>query len=103
MKTLQQLLRLERLHLLIQEERTGTPQQVAKTLGISRSTLYEMLAYLKEIGAAISYSRSRMTFYYPQSFQLKVEVSVVALNNEEVKKIIGGTDFAKRIVLKLGY
>ncbi len=90
MTTLQQFLRLEKLHLLIQEERTGTPQQVAETLNISRSTLYEMLAYLKDIGANVAYSRNQMTFYYAKNFQLKVEITVTALSNEETKKIIGG-------------
>ncbi len=103
MKTLQQLLRLERLDQLIRKECTETPCELAQKIGVSRSTLYEMLGYLKEIGAEISYSRSQMTFYYTQSFQLKVEITVTALNNEEVKRIIGGTDFTKRTALKLGY
>lgn len=101
MKTLQQLLRLEKLHKFIREEHTGTPQQVAEKLAISRSTLYEMLTYLKDVGATVEYSRNRRTFYYAKKFHLKVEVIVTVLKNEEAEKIIGGTYLSQRISIEL--
>lgn len=93
MKTLQQLFRYEKLHNLIEGEHTGTPEELAEKLKISRRTLYEMLNYLKDIGAAIRYSRVLTTFFYTKKFQIKIDVSVVVLSDEEERKVFGGQFF----------
>lgn len=98
MKTLQQIVRFEKLHQLIAAAHTGTPQQLADHLGVSRSTVYDMIDYLKEIGATVRYSRSRMTFYYTQKFQLKVQINVTVLNEKEKRTIIGGCFFLQKNV-----
>jgi len=56
--------RLERLDYLIRTKTTGTPDELAKKLGISRSQLYAYLSLLKDRGAPISFSRYRKCFYY---------------------------------------
>lgn len=89
-KTLQQLSRFEKLYKYIKEENTGTLEHLARRLGVSRSTVYEMLTYLREVGARITYSRGRETFYYEKKFQLKVSISVTVLNEEEEHIIFGG-------------
>ncbi|MDD3077939.1 MAG: HTH domain-containing protein [Paludibacter sp.] len=55
---------LQRLHELVLLEKTGTPQQLAKRLGISRATLYVMIDQLKSIDMEIVYSRKTQTFCY---------------------------------------
>lgn len=53
-----------------------------------------MITYLKDVGAEVSYSRIRTTFFYRQKFDLEVQITVKALNNEEVCKIMGGCVFS---------
>lgn len=66
--------RLERLALLIQRKATGSPEELAKKLKVSRRTIYNLIDILKCQGANIEYCRERSSFYYVQpvkvSFQL---------------------------------
>lgn len=84
--------RINRLHKLIEQERTGTPTDLAKKLGISRSTLYNMIEELKSYDAPIEYSRSRGTFYYTKGFDMDIQLSFGKIHDEsELKKINGGS------------
>jgi predicted DNA-binding transcriptional regulator YafY len=62
--------RLCKLHELIKKEETGTPQQLADSLQISRSYLYKVIGKLNDYGAKIKYDRTRHTFYYKESFKI---------------------------------
>ena len=58
---------LERFQLmtkLIVEEKTGKPEEFARRLGISRSTMYEMLEELRFHDADIRFSRSKNSFVF---------------------------------------
>jgi hypothetical protein len=55
---------LQELDQFIQNKTTGDSNEFAKQLGISRSTLFEYLGLLKELGAPIQYDRAACTFYY---------------------------------------
>lgn len=78
------------LHKLIQEERTGNPEILAKRLDISRATLYRLIDDLKSYDAPVCYSRESQTFYYSEDFELSFP-SVI--NDEELKIINGGIHF----------
>lgn len=93
MKTLKQIERLQRLHEKIMTEHTGTPTCLAKELGISRSTLYEMLGYLKDVGADIAYSCLKKSFYYQKTVTLQVIISIKVLNEKESRNLFGGLFF----------
>ena len=56
--------RLCKLHELVRLEQTGTPNELAERLEISRSQLYKMLETLKEYGVDIKYSRFFRTYHY---------------------------------------
>ncbi|MCO5237803.1 MAG: HTH domain-containing protein [Chitinophagaceae bacterium] len=58
--------RLESIDRLIRIKGTGTPQCFAKKLGISERTLYEYLAYMKELGAPIEYNKFKGSYYYTE-------------------------------------
>ena len=58
--------RLESMDRLIRIKGTGTPQYFANKLGISERTLYEYLAYMKELGAPIEYCKQRQSYYYKE-------------------------------------
>lgn len=68
MKAFEQLKRLKRMNRLIKDEKTGTPEEFADRLGVSASHLYRCIDEIKELGAPITFSRSRKTYYYEYEF-----------------------------------
>jgi len=56
--------RLSRLNQLIEEGATGTPEEVARKLGVSKRMLLYYIEYLKDKGAEINYSRSTRTYVF---------------------------------------
>jgi len=95
MKTFQQLERLRKIHKLIQQQNTGSPDELAERLKISRRQLYNILDYLKEIEAPLIFSRKDNTFCYTYNFDMLVNVSVQVLVNDELKTIYGGQTLLK--------
>ena len=55
MKRLIDLVKLDRLDHLIRRASTGTPEELAKRLEMSRSSLFELITYLKEV-KSVEYS-----------------------------------------------
>ena len=84
MKTLKQIEHLQKAHNLIYHSNTGSPSEFANKLHISQRGLYRILEYLKEMDAAISFSRSSNSYYYTESFNLLVNISVQTMINQEL-------------------
>lgn len=82
--------RLKKLNNLIDKQKTGTPNELAKTLGISRSKLYELIDLLTCLGKNIHYSRKTGTFYYTDESKLEIEFSVRLIKDDEIENIYGG-------------
>ena len=93
MKVFQYLERIEKIHKLVNQERTGTPDEFAKHLGISRTRLYEIMDDLKLEGAPISYSKLCRTFYYEEPFHISVSMELRTLDPVEEKTAAGGKIF----------
>ncbi len=93
MKIFKYLERIELMHKLVDHENTGSPQEFASRLGISRTRLYEIMDYLKMEGAPIAYSKSCRTFYYSEPFHISISVELKALNASETKSTNGGKFF----------
>ena len=74
--------RIRKAHQLLLEEKTGTPQDFADKLKISRSQLYNLINQLKEFEAPIKYSKKINSFYYHKMFDLELKFSL-KINNEE--------------------
>lgn len=55
---------LERCDGLIRRKATGKPVQFARKLGISKSSLYDTINLMKEMGAPIEYCNSRQCYIY---------------------------------------
>ena len=79
---------------LISQKRTGTPEEVAERLHISRSALYLIIEELKSRGIDVKYSRSRCTFYYNNDVLIDIQISIKSLKEiddpDELKDITGG-------------
>ncbi|WP_457617979.1 HTH domain-containing protein [Lutibacter sp.] len=96
MKFTKQLERLQKIDHLLKNECTGTPENFAKKLGVSRSHLYRLIEILKDYGAEISYNRKQQCFYYKKPFIFKVLIPDTILSYTEMKKISAG--FSKNTV-----
>ena len=84
---------LERFQLmtkLIVEEKTGKPEEFARRLGISRSTMYEMLEELRFHDADIRFSRSKNSFVFINEMDIDIHFSIKPLTCNEKKNISGG-------------
>ena len=90
MKVFEYLDRINRMHRLVVRQRTGTPSEFAFQLGVSRTTLYEMIDELRSRGAPITYSKSQKTFYYLEPFEVSVTCSMRPLTQVEEKQLTGG-------------
>jgi transcriptional antiterminator len=62
---------MELLSTLIEQEKTGTPKEFAKQLGISERTLNRYLNILRhEYHVNIAYSRINKSYYYKNSVEI---------------------------------
>lgn len=80
---------------MLTRQRTGTPAEFAGQLGVSRTTLYEMIDELRSRGAPISYSKSSCTFFYTEPFEINVSCSMRPLSHHEEKQLSGGNFFGR--------
>jgi len=90
--------RINKLHTLIKEEKTGTPKYLAEQIGISRASLYRLIEEMKSYDVPIEYSRIKESFYYTKQFELLLNCSLLVIEDEnELKKIEGGHHFFSSI------
>jgi biotin operon repressor len=82
--------RLQLLNDLILQNRTGSPEELAKRLGVSRSYLYVMIDELKALNIHIAYSRKKKTFFYEKGVNLELVFKVQALTEDDLKNFNAG-------------
>ena len=70
MKCLEIVKRLCYMHDFIVLEKTGTPNEFAKHLHISRRQLYHIFEEVADYGVVVKYDRTRQTFYYEGDFHV---------------------------------
>lgn len=85
MKNLKKLEILGEVHSLILSKKKGSASDLAKALGISRSSFYNYINELEAMGAIIKYSRTNRCFYYLEDFKLKI-----IIETNEMSHIVGG-------------
>jgi len=91
MNLLQNVQRIERLHTLILQKKTGTPKELANLLGISRASLYILIDEFNSLDLHVAYSRKCETFYYEKDVKLTVMFKVEEIESKsELIKINGG-------------
>jgi hypothetical protein len=65
MRRLVDLAKLDRLDRLVRRQATGTPVQLAERLGMSRSSLFEFISFLRdEMRAPVRYSKCIGSYVY---------------------------------------
>ncbi len=98
MKIFEYLDRISKMHKLISRQKTGTPEEFAKQLGISRTTVYELIDELRSRGAPIAYSKSTKTFFYKHPYDIAITCSLRPLSYPELKENSGGEIFYSKIL-----
>jgi len=73
MRLLDTIDRFMYVHSLIRRESTGSPDEFAAKLHVKRRQLYNILEQLRDCGAVIKYSRSSLSFYYVNHFEIHIE------------------------------
>ncbi len=87
MSILKYIDRAKRMDDLIRRKATGSAEEFAGKLGVSRRILMENLGDLKELGAPIEYDDCCKSYYY------KGEFSLFLHNRDDINKIRGGADY----------
>ena len=98
MKVFEFLDRIPPPHKLVLRQKTGTPEEFARQLGVSRTTLYELIDELKSRGVPIVYSKSAKTFFYKQPYDIAVTCSLRPLTIKEEKESSGGINYFPKIL-----
>jgi predicted DNA-binding transcriptional regulator YafY len=98
MKVFEYLDRISLMHKLVSRQKTGTPEEFARQLGVSRTSLYGLIDELRLRGVPIAYSKSAKTFFYRQPYDIAVTCSLKPLTYKEEKDNSGGVNIFSRIL-----
>jgi hypothetical protein len=98
MKLFEYLDRISLMHKLVSRQKTGTPDELAHKLGVSRTSLYELIDELRSRGAPIAYSKSARTFFYSQPYDIAVTCTLKPLTYTELKERSGGLNYYSKIL-----
>ncbi|UXP32025.1 DNA-binding protein [Reichenbachiella agarivorans] len=90
MNFIKQIENLQLINKLILQERTGSPDELANRLGVSRSKLYEMIDMMKVWGLNVVYDRTARSFRFERQEALEIEFSLRVLREDESEKLYGG-------------
>ena len=86
MTFLEKLRAIERMDQLIKLKATGSAKELANKMSVSRSTVYEIIEVMKNMGAEIAYCSTRKSYYYQKEV-------VFAIGFVERHKVRGGKNF----------
>jgi predicted DNA-binding transcriptional regulator YafY len=64
MSILKYLDRIKQMDELIRRKATGSPDEFAEKVGLSRSALMKYIKLLKELNAPLEYDHNRQSYYY---------------------------------------
>ncbi|QNL48166.1 DNA-binding protein [Olivibacter sp. SDN3] len=90
MKLLVYIERINLLHKLIRQRRTGSPMELSKRLGLSTSRMYRVIEELRLNGAPIAYSRQQQTYYYEYNYHIVISATFTSLEQHEMRDVSGG-------------
>ena len=69
---------------LIKEEKTGTANEFAKKIGVSRSQLFNYLDYLKSYEIDIHYESHKHSFIIENDVEIEIQQPIRVLKNNEL-------------------
>ncbi|MCH7401288.1 DNA-binding protein [Belliella kenyensis] len=89
MELIRKIERLELLIKLVKEQRTGSPDQFAQRLGMSRAKLYLVLEELRDEGVEIGFCKKVRSFCF-KSGEITFKFSWEIVTDEELQNLDGG-------------
>lgn len=92
MQIFEDLFYFQRIDHLIRTRATGSPDDLARRIGLSRRHLLRLISALREQGFPIAFDKCRNTYYYTESVKIRFEVIV---GDDELFRIQGGTDISR--------
>lgn len=75
---------------LIDKERTGCANELARCIGISRSKLFELIDEFKTFGVDIQYNRRKNSFFYANNRRIEINIPITVINQHECRTTNGG-------------
>ena len=82
--------RISQIDQLIRRKSTGTSDELAGKLHLSRSATMDYLKEMKKLGFPIAYSKKHHRFYYKEEGKMISSLFEKTLPSEELKKLKGG-------------
>lgn len=77
---------------LLKKEKTGSANQLASRLGISRSQVFNYFDELKGLGVDVKFNKSKSSYEYSGDYELEVHQPLKVIRKvEELKETSGGT------------
>lgn len=86
MNFLKNINHVEKLHELILQKKTGTPNRLAQQLGITKATLYVLIEELNALNMPVAYSRKYETFYYERDMKQVISSESKLLERANLSK-----------------
>jgi hypothetical protein len=88
MDTFKHFFALERLDQLIRAKATGSAQELADRLNVSKRTVFYLLAQMRDMGAPIQYCHTRQSYYYAEECRFEFRCEFI-LSKDEQRRIEG--------------
>jgi hypothetical protein len=89
-KLTQTITLMEQIDQLIRLRASGTPQEFAKHLNISKASLHRILEIMKELGAPIEYSLTNQSYIFTYEVEFFCGFYPEDMGKEELTKTNGG-------------
>ncbi|MCB0854538.1 MAG: HTH domain-containing protein [Bacteroidetes bacterium] len=94
MTFLEKLEVIERVDGLIRRKATGSADELAQKIGVSRSTIFEIINCMKTMGAEIEYSNIKRSYHYIVEKDLAIGfVTPNKINGGKSQNIFHQSDF----------
>lgn len=89
--------RLSRINDLIKNKKTGNSNELAKTIRLSRSQIFNYLDHLKDMRVEINYNKTTRSYEYTGDFIPKIQSPLRIVKRSELEKIEGGLNYFSRV------
>lgn len=82
---------------LIRNKKTGNSAELAATIKLSRSQVFNYLGYLKDMGVDINYNKMTRSYEYTGEFIPEIQSPLKIVKRSELKNIEGGQNYLSRV------
>lgn len=89
--------RLSRIDDLIRNKKTGSSAELAKTIRLSRSHIFNYLDYLRDIGIEINYNKTARSYEYTGEYIPEIQSPLRIVKKSELENINGGQMYFPKV------